>query len=97
MLNGASLGGMADKRRWTRFEPKGLVSRKAKLMFVAGLPSIECRVVDLSAGGACLELPRQHELPSEFELLHGGVHRPCRLAWKRGFRIGLQYIGSFRR
>jgi hypothetical protein len=89
---------MSDKRRWSRFEPKGLVSKTAKLMFVAGLPSIECRVVDLSAGGACLELPRQQEgLPSEFEILHGGVRRPCRLAWKRGFRIGCQYTGSFRR
>ena len=88
---------MAEKRRWSRFAPKGLVSRTGRIMFVAGMPAIDCRVVDLSAGGACLELPRDYDLPEEFELLHGGVRRPCRLAWKRGFRIGLEYVGSYRR
>ncbi len=88
---------MSDKRRWSRFAPKGLVSRTAKISFFAGVPSIDCRVIDLSAGGVCIELPSNYELPDQFELLHGGVRRPCRLAWKRGFRVGLEYVGSFRR
>jgi hypothetical protein len=58
---------------------------------------IECRVVDLSAGGACLELPRAYDLPNRFEFLHGGTKRFCTLAWTRGFRIGVSYDGSISR
>jgi hypothetical protein len=86
---------MPSKRRWFRVEPKGLVSRTAKI-FLPG-ETLECRVVDLSAGGTCLELPRQIILPHHFDLMHGGVRRPCRLAWHKGFRVGIQYLGSARR
>jgi hypothetical protein len=35
--------------------------------------SRECQVVDLSAGGAGLELPRAYDLPKRFEFLHGNT------------------------
>jgi hypothetical protein len=86
---------MPSNRRWFRVQPKGLVSRTARI-FLAD-ETLDCRVVDLSAGGTCLELPRQVELPHNFDLMHGGLRRPCRLAWRKGFRIGVQYLVSPRR
>ena len=58
---------------------------------------IECHIVDLSAGGACIELPRAYDLPNRFEFLHGSTKRFCTLAWTRGFRIGISYEGTIQR
>jgi hypothetical protein len=59
--------------------------------------SRECQVVDLSAGGAGLELPRAYDLPKRFEFLHGNTRRFCTLACTRDFRIGISYEGTLRR
>jgi len=90
------MGGF-DKRRSFRVEPKGLVPRVGKILLGPKMMPIECRVVDLSAGGACLELPRSYNLPNRFEFLHGSTKRYCTLAWTRGFRIGVSYDGSISR
>jgi len=87
----------SDKRRWFRVAPRGLVPRAAKLLLGPKTTPIECHVVDLSAGGACLELPRTCDLPKRFEFLHGGTRRFCTLAWSRGFRIGISYEGAVQR
>ena len=87
----------SDKRRSFRIEPKGLVPRVGKILLGPKMMPIECRVLDLSAGGACLELPRAHDLPKRFEFLHGSTKRFCTLAWTRGFRIGVSYDGSIQR
>jgi len=58
-----------------------------------GTAPIDCLVVDLSAGGACLELPRDHKLPDKFDFLHGRSRRTSYLVWRSGFRIGLSYEG----
>jgi len=55
---------------------------------------IECRIIDLSAGGACLELSKFCDLPQRFEFVHGRVRMVCRLAWSRGCRIGVMYEAS---
>ena len=87
----------SDKRRSFRIEPKGLVPRAGKILLGPKMPPIDCRVVDLSAGGACLELPRAYTLPQRFEFLHGSTKRFCTLAWTRGYRIGISYDGSISR
>src|SRR3974390_3199495 len=84
----------SDKRRWFRVEPKGLVPRVGKILLGPKTVPIDCRVVDLSAGGACLELPRAYNLPDRFEFLHGSSRRHCSLAWTRGYRIGISYEGT---
>jgi len=84
----------SDKRRWFRVEPKGLVPRVGKILLGPKTVPIDCRVVDLSAGGACLELPRAYSLPNRFEFLHGSSRRHCSLAWTRGYRIGISYEGT---
>jgi hypothetical protein len=89
--------GSSDKRRSFRIEPKGLVPRVGKILLGPKLVPIDCRVVDMSAGGACLELPRAYTLPQRFEFLHGSTKRFCTLAWTRGYRIGISYDGSISR
>ena len=56
---GAQMNG-SDKRRWFRVAPRGLVSRVGKILLGPKTMPIDCYVVDLSAGGACLELQRTY-------------------------------------
>ena len=52
--------------------------------------SIECILVDYSAGGACLQLQKLIDLPERFEMLYGTTRKRCRIVWKRGMRIGVR-------
>ncbi|MGB8430896.1 MAG: PilZ domain-containing protein [Pseudolabrys sp.] len=71
--------------------------RNGKLFLGPKTVPINCHVVDMSAGGACLELSKTYQLPSRFEFLHGSTRRFCTLAWTRGFRIGISYEGTIQR
>jgi PilZ domain len=93
---GAQMNG-SNKRRWFRVAPRGLVPRVGKILLGPKTMPIECHIIDLSAGGACLELPRAYDLPKRFEFLHGNTKRFCTLAWVRGFRIGISYEGTLQR
>jgi len=68
-----------------------------KLLLGPKTVPVDCHVVDLSAGGACLELSKICDFPSRFEFLHGNTRRFCTLAWSRGFRIGISYEGTIQR
>jgi hypothetical protein len=78
-------------RRFARVRPSGQVSSAARIIVDQRAPVIDCGVVDISAGGACLELPGQIRLPPRFELLHGRTRKRCRLVWKAGRRIGVAF------
>ncbi len=79
-----------ENRRFTRVKPSGLVSRAAKILLPQGAP-IDCTVVDLSAGGACLDLAEPDRLPPRFTLLHGATKKSCLIKWKKFRRIGVQF------
>jgi hypothetical protein len=82
----------AEKRRFVRSRPAGLVSRAATIIVDPKKPVITCSVVDLSAGGACLEFNGQHSpLPRRFVLLHGGVKKKCSVVWQTGRRFGVSF------
>ena len=81
-----------EERRAVRVSPSGLVSKTAKIFSEQkGSPVIDCYVIDLSPGGACLELARDAEIPQRFVLLHGGVKKKGRLAWKKGYRFAMVF------
>jgi hypothetical protein len=63
----------------------------AKLIVGPKTPVIDCKVVDYSAGGACLELFEQTKLPNRFELLFGGTKKHCRVVWSTGRRLGVSF------
>jgi hypothetical protein len=52
---------------------------------------IACRLVDYSAGGACLEIFPMVPVPARFELLHGSIRKKSRVVWRRGVRIGVAF------
>jgi hypothetical protein len=88
---------MTEKRRNCRVKPESLTARRGTIHLGTNSAAIECRVIDMSAGGACLELPELRSLPNKFEFLHGGVRKVCRLVWMRGCRFGLQYEAAIHR
>jgi hypothetical protein len=82
---------MPHPRLYQRLRPQGRISSVAKILFGPKAQPIECILVDYSAGGACLQLPKFIELPDRFEVLYGTTKKRCRLVWKRGFRIGVAF------
>jgi hypothetical protein len=63
----------------------------AKLIVGPKAPVIDCKIVDYSAGGACLEVCGQTKLPDRFELLFGGTKKRCRVVWRAGLRVGVAF------
>ncbi len=80
-----------DRRRFARLRPSGLVSRTATIIVDSKTPSIGCTVVDLSAGGACLEVHDPGRLPKRFVLVHGKTKKSCLVMWRTRYRIGVQF------
>jgi hypothetical protein len=70
-----------------------MVPKTGKLVFSIG-SAVDCQVVDLSAGGACLRISELRDLSKPFEFHHGATRYVCRLAWQRGYTIGVCYDGS---
>lgn len=83
--------GKRENRRFLRVKPAGMVARTGKLILDSRSPTIECRVIDLSRGGACLELSKPVALPRRFEFLHGGVRKSCHLVWQKNHRFGIAF------
>jgi hypothetical protein len=67
------------------------VSRAATIIVDPKKPVIVCHVVDMAAGGACLEVSGQTVIPRRFVLLHGGVKKKCNLIWQTGRRFGVSF------
>ncbi len=72
-------------------EPKGLVPRTAKLLVGSERIPVDCQVVNLSAGGACLKLNSMLQLPKRFEFLHGVTHNVSQLVWQRDYLVGIRH------
>jgi hypothetical protein len=60
--------------------------------------STRCRVVNISADGAAIEVPDPAFIPDRFELMteRDRVVRNCRVVWTRQNRIGVIFESSFR-
>jgi hypothetical protein len=78
-------------RRFARVQPTGRNSNAAKLIVGPKTPVIDCKVVDYSPGGACLEIFEHTKLPNRFELLFGGTKKRCRVVWSTGRRLGVSF------
>ena len=82
---------MRENRRFVRVRPAGLVSRAAKIIADPRTPVVDCNIIDLSAGGACLEVPGTGTIPKRFVLFHGGTKKSVTVVWQKGRRIGVRY------
>ena len=81
---------MTQPRLYKRIVPSGLMSKTGQIIVGPKLPVLTCRVVDYSAGGACLDIGPS-AVPDRFEFLYGGVKKKIRVVWRRGIRIGVAF------
>jgi len=67
--------------------------KSGRIVLPNGNSTISCTNRNLSAGGACLELASQVGIPDAFDLIigEGNVRRPCRVAWRKANRMGVQF------
>jgi hypothetical protein len=78
-----------NRRQWQR----QLTLKTAKIRS-PDLPSgVDCAILDISEGGACILLPAGAAVPDTFDLsMHsGGQIYLCRVMWKVGHRIGVSF------
>jgi hypothetical protein len=82
---------MVQSRLYPRITPTGLMSRTGKIIVGPRQTILTCKVVDYSAGGACLEVFGQGAVPDRFEFLYGSVRKKSRVVWRRGLRFGVAF------
>ncbi|WP_236000351.1 PilZ domain-containing protein [Bradyrhizobium uaiense] len=56
-----------------------------------GNEAIPCTIRNLSPHGACIEVNSPLWFPDGFVLAVDGLRHTCRVAWKKGRRIGLRF------
>jgi hypothetical protein len=54
---------------------------------------IDCRVRNLSAHGACLEVASQIGIPDDFVLVidYDHLRQPCHVIWRHDTRLGVEF------
>lgn len=82
---------MAQARLYKRVRPSGQMARTATIILGPKGPTINCNIVDYSAGGACIEVCGHAALPGRFELLYGSIRKKCRVVWAKGIRFGVTF------
>jgi hypothetical protein len=82
---------MREHRRFHRVRPAGLVSKTGTLFADLKSRPAVCAIVDLSAGGACIDVHGSDAIPQKFILNHGSVKKTCRVVWQKGRRVGVTF------
>jgi CheY-like chemotaxis protein len=91
----ACAAGLTPGRKEMRRMPRRRLQRDAWLVMDKQLPPIKCTTADLSVIGACVVLQTEQYLPSRLTLFlteDGGIRLNCRLVWRNGLRVGLEFI-----
>src|SRR5262245_20462773 len=73
---------------------------RAWIEFDDDTPPLSCTVVDISEGGARIEVASPHRLPEEFSLIitEDAAHvRRCRIIWRADNEIGISYLEPYAR
>ncbi len=82
---------MQDHRRFHRVRPAGLVSKTGIIFADLKSAPTPCSIIDISAGGACIEVHGSGAIPNRFILSHGGVQKACRVVWQKSRRVGVAF------
>ena len=66
---------------------------KAGSISLNGAGAIDCRVRNMSAAGACLEVSSPVGIPNDFALLIGydRFKRACHVIWRSDARLGVEF------
>jgi hypothetical protein len=71
--------------------PAGANAQRGTIYADLKSPAVACNIVDVSAGGACIEVHGGDAIPKTFILNHGGVKKTCRVVWQKGRRVGVSF------
>ena len=74
----------ADRRR----HPRQAVQIAAEIS-IGNAIHCECTILDISLGGAQLQIPAGHVVPDEFMVTPPS--RLCRVAWRKDDRVGVAF------
>jgi len=79
-----------------RRSPRQPTYQTVRLTFDDRSPWIRGIVENISAGGACVGISSAKALPEEFTLVFPpNTSRRCRLVWRSGDRLGVQFLDNF--
>ena len=76
-----------------RRERRMRVLKSARIIFNGGYSVFDCRVRNLSSGGALLQMPSLLGIPLHFEIALDGSakHRPCTVMWRTDTLMGVAF------
>jgi hypothetical protein len=78
---------MQERRRHARVQAK----EPARILF-SSCSLLACKIRDVSAGGACLEVDIAAVVPDEFDLIpNNSDPHACRVVWRIKDRIGVAF------
>ena len=80
-----------NKRRFVRVRPSGLVANRGTIVVDPRQHALNCTVIDISAGGACVVVDGQTEIPARLTFVHSGTRKKCLVVWRKGRRLGLLF------
>jgi hypothetical protein len=86
---------IANRRR----APRHQVKSPGTLLTLDGLPIVTCTIVDVSEGGAQLELAQAMEVPDQIALLLSAsrhTRRVCDVMWRGAKTIGVKFVAAGR-
>ena len=80
---------MSDGRRHSR----ALTLKTGKIRLMDRSDDIDCAILNISHGGACILVPAAAELPQAFRLTvdFGGGSHVCEVRWRSGSRLGVEF------
>ena len=81
-------GPIEERRRVPR-----LRTLKAGTICFNRAAAIDCRVRNMSAAGACLEVVSQVGISAEFVLVidHDRLRQPCQVIWRNATKLGVEF------
>ncbi len=80
---------MQENRRKSGRRP---LNYPAKIVASDGSWDRDCRMVDVSAGGARLVVAEPLDLPADFTLALGPIARKCQLRWNEDCEVGVLFV-----
>jgi hypothetical protein len=77
-----------------RTSRRHLTLKTAKIVFEHTRSSVDCAILNISDGGACILVPRLADIPNAFRLVvdPDGKTYACSVRWKSGNRVGLAFL-----
>lgn len=77
---------------WVKRKHQRFSTNECGRIVVAGREQLKCRIVDISVGGARIELSENTWLPDEFEIETAGFYRRASRVWSTGNFLGVQWL-----